>query len=60
VRDHLGAPGLRTHQITLVTTWLEAAVYRVADRTERYCQRWEVEISQPHDGSREHLSLAAA
>jgi len=60
VRDPIGRPGSRTRQITLVTTRLEAAVYRVDDLTELYRRRWQVEISQPHYGSREHLSLAAA
>jgi DDE family transposase len=45
VRDHLGTPGFRTHQITLVTTLLDAAVYRVADLAELYRQRWQVETS---------------
>ena len=60
VRSHIGRPGFRTRQITLVTTLLDAEIYRVADLAELYRQRWQVEISQPHDGSREHLSLAAA
>jgi hypothetical protein len=57
VRYHIGSPGFRTRQIALVTTLLDAEVYRVADL---YRQRWQVETSQPHYGSREHLSLAAA
>src|SRR5687768_8765995 len=31
VRSHIGTPGFRTRQITLVTTLLDAEVYRVAD-----------------------------
>jgi hypothetical protein len=42
VRDHLGSPGFRTRQITLVTTLLDAEIYRVADL---YRQRWQVETS---------------
>jgi hypothetical protein len=45
VRDHIGPPGFRTHQITLVTTLLEAEVYRVADLAELYRRRWQVETS---------------
>jgi IS4 transposase len=60
VRDHLGRPGFRTRQMTLVTTRLDAQVYGVADLAELYRLRWQVEISQPHYVSREHLSLAAA
>jgi hypothetical protein len=60
VRYPIDTPGFRTRQITLVTTLVDAEVYRVADLAELYRQRWQVEISQPHYGSREHLSLAAA
>ncbi|MGH8064876.1 MAG: transposase [Candidatus Entotheonellia bacterium] len=45
VRYHLGTPGFRTRQITLVTTLLDAAVYRVADLAELYRRRWQVETS---------------
>jgi hypothetical protein len=48
VRDHLGRPGFRTRQITLVTTLLDAESYRVADRAERYRQRWQVETALAH------------
>jgi IS4 transposase len=44
-RDHLGTPGFRTRQVTLVTTRLEAEVSRVADLAERSRQRWQVETS---------------
>ena len=60
VRYDTGRPGFRTRQITLVTTLLDAVSYGVADLAELYRQRWQVEISQPPDGSRAHLSLAAA
>jgi hypothetical protein len=43
VRYHIGTPGFRTRQMTLVTTRLEAEVYRVADLAELYRQRWQVE-----------------
>jgi IS4 transposase len=45
VRYHIGTPGFRTRQITLVTTLLDAESYRVADLAELYRQRWQVEIS---------------
>jgi Transposase DDE domain len=45
VRYHIDRPGFRTHQITLVTTLLDAEIYRVADLAELYHQRWRVETS---------------
>ncbi|HEX9870671.1 MAG TPA: transposase [Candidatus Tectomicrobia bacterium] len=45
VRDHIGTPGFRTRQVTLVTMLLDAEVYRVADRAALYRQRWQVETS---------------
>jgi hypothetical protein len=43
VRDHIGTPGFRTREITLVTTPLEAEAYRVSDRAELSRRRWQVE-----------------
>jgi Transposase DDE domain len=48
VRYHIGRPGFRTRQITLVTTLLDAEIYRVADLAELYRQRWQVETSLAH------------
>jgi hypothetical protein len=48
VRYHVGTPGFRTRQITLVTTLLDAEIYRVADLAELYRQRWQVETSLAH------------
>jgi hypothetical protein len=45
VRYSLGTPGFRTSQITLVTTLLDAAVYRIADLAELYRLRSQVETS---------------
>jgi hypothetical protein len=45
VRYHIGRPGFRTRQITLVTTLLDAEIYRVADLAALYRQRWQVETS---------------
>jgi hypothetical protein len=45
VRYGIGTPGFRTRQITLVTTLVDAEVYRVADLAELYRQRWQVETS---------------
>jgi hypothetical protein len=45
VRYHIDRPGFRTRQITLVTTLLDAKIYRVADLAELYHQRWRVETS---------------
>jgi hypothetical protein len=44
-RYHLGRPGFRTRQVTLVTTLLDAAVYPVVELAELYRQRWQVETS---------------
>ena len=48
VRYHLDRPGFRTREITLVTTLLEAQVYRVADLAELYRLRWQVETALAH------------
>jgi DDE family transposase len=48
VRYHIDRPGFRTHQITLVTTLLDAEIYRVADLAALYRQRWQVETSLAH------------
>jgi Transposase DDE domain len=45
VRYGIDTPGFRTRQMTLVTTLLEAEVYRVADLADLYRQRWQVETS---------------
>jgi putative transposase len=45
VRDHIGTPGFRPRQITLVTTLLDAEVYHVDDLAELYRLRWQVETS---------------
>ena len=48
VRYHLGRPGFRTRQMTLVTTRLDANLYCVADLAELYRLRWQVETSLAH------------
>jgi hypothetical protein len=48
VRDHLGTPGFRTRQITLVTTRLDPEVYRVAALAELYRPRWQVATALAH------------
>jgi DDE family transposase len=48
VRYGIGRSGFRTRQITLVTTLLDAAVYRVDDLAELYRLRWQVETSLAH------------
>jgi hypothetical protein len=45
VRYHIGRPGFRTRQITLVTTLLDGDIYHVADLADLYHQRWRVETS---------------
>ena len=48
VRYPIDTPDFRTRQITLVTTLVDAEVYRVADLAELYRQRWQVETSLAH------------
>jgi hypothetical protein len=48
VRYQINTPGFRTRQVTLVTTLLDATVYRVDDLAELYCRRWQVETSLAH------------
>jgi DDE family transposase len=43
IRYQVSTPGFRTHQITLVTTLLDAALYRADDLAALYGTRWEVE-----------------
>ena len=48
VRDHIGRPGFRTRQSTLVTTLLDAEMYRGADLAARSRQRWQLETALAH------------
>jgi hypothetical protein len=48
VRDPINRPGCRSRQITLVTTLLDADIYRGADLAALYRQRWQVETSLAH------------
>jgi hypothetical protein len=48
VRYHIGTPGFRTRQVTLVTTLLDAEVYPVAALAELYRRRWQVETALAH------------
>jgi Transposase DDE domain len=48
VRYSLGRPGFRTRQMTLVTTRLDADIYRGADLAERSHKRWQVETALAH------------
>jgi hypothetical protein len=45
VRSQIGTPGVRTRQITLVTTRLDAAVYRVDDPAQLSRLRGQVETA---------------
>jgi hypothetical protein len=45
VRYHIGPPGFRTRQVTLVTTLLDAEVYPVSALAELYRRRWQVETA---------------
>jgi Transposase DDE domain len=44
IRHTVSTPGLRTRQITLVTTLLDAEIYSVDDLAALYRTRWEVEM----------------
>jgi Transposase DDE domain len=57
VRDHIDTPGFRTRQITLVTTLLDAEIYRVADLAELYHERWQVETSLAHLKTTMHMDV---
>jgi hypothetical protein len=57
VRDHIDTPGFRTRQMTLVTTLLDAAIYRVADLAELYHERWQVETSLAHLKTTMHMDV---
>jgi Transposase DDE domain len=46
VRYRIGTPGVRTREITLVTTRLDAEADCLSDRAARYRQRWQVETSR--------------
>jgi hypothetical protein len=48
VRYGISTPGFRSREITLVTTLLDAEVYRVADLAALYRQRWQVETALAH------------
>jgi Transposase DDE domain len=48
LRDHIGRPGFRSRQITLVTTLLDAGIYGVADLAELYQPRWQIETALAH------------
>jgi IS4 transposase len=48
VQYRIDRPGFRTRQITLVTTLLDADIYRVADLAELYRRRWQVETALSH------------
>jgi hypothetical protein len=57
VRYHINTPGFRTRQVTLVTTLLDAAIYRVADLAELYHERWQVETSLAHLKTTMHMDV---
>jgi hypothetical protein len=57
VRYDIDTPGFRTRQITLVTTLLDADIYRGADLAELYHKRWQVETSLAHLKTTMHLDV---
>ena len=57
VRYHIDTPGFRTRQVPLVTTLLDAAIYRVADLAELYHERWQVETSLAHLKTTMHMDV---
>jgi hypothetical protein len=48
LRYRVTAKGYRVHEITLVTTLLDAAIYPASELAELYFRRWQVEINFKH------------
>jgi DDE family transposase len=48
LRYRVTAKGYRVHEITLVTTLLDAAIYPASELAELYYRRWQVEINFRH------------
>jgi hypothetical protein len=48
LRYRVTAKGYRVHEITLVTTLLDAATYPAAELADLYYRRWQVEINFKH------------
>ena len=48
LRYRVMAKGYRVHEITLVTTLLDAAIYPASGLAEMYYRRWQVEINFKH------------
>jgi hypothetical protein len=48
LRYRVEAKGYRVHEITLVTTLLEAAIYPASELADLYYRRWQVEINFRH------------
>jgi hypothetical protein len=48
LRYRVTAKGYRVHEITLVTTLLDAAIYPASELAEMYYRRWQVEINFKH------------
>lgn len=48
LRYHTCTPGLRTRRITLVTTLLDAQQYPLAELSDLYRRRWEIETNFAH------------
>jgi hypothetical protein len=57
VRYQISTSGFRTREITLVTTLLDAEIYRVAALAELYRQRWQVETSLAHLKTTMHMDV---
>ena len=57
VRYHLGTPGFRPRQVTLVTTRLDAAIDPVAELAALYRQRWQVETSLAQLKTTRHMDV---
>lgn len=48
LRYHVGRPGFRTREVTLVTTLLDAELYPLDALAELYATRWRVELYLRH------------
>jgi hypothetical protein len=57
VRYTIKQRGFRTHQVTLVTTLLDPALYPVAELAQLYSDRWRVELNLRHLKQTLHLDV---
>jgi DDE family transposase len=57
LRFAIALPGMRTQEVTLVTTLLDPTRYPAAERAQRYFDRWQVEVHRRHLKQTLHLDV---